>query len=650
MTKKNRAARPGLRQTAAAILAALLTFPPGSIPAAWAQDAVTVDGISVGVDRVQIQLSAEAQYTSRVTANPPRLILDLTGVEYRADAKSFPAKGIYLKDVRASQYQPAPDMVSRVVLDLNEMTGYQITKNDSGLLVTLGSPGQAAGADSPAPDASDSSDQQAPVKPNVGETGGMTTKVSADVNDISARNDATQRATPPEPPPAPAHAAAAAQDPQKASVNSDIMSRLPHDLVSLDFDNTDVRDVIKLLAAKSRINVIYGPDVTGNVTLHLIDVPFDEAFRTILTMYGLSTAQIGSNVLRVVTPATLAKSQSALATATKVIALGYAKAADVLTTVNQVRQAEGRTGTAVAVAATNSLVVTESTDGLAKTELLVAQLDQRPAQVLIEAKIVEVNLTKNMDYGVQWGYESATPGKYGGQQGLNLIGNTKSQGIASSPTQTPLSNNPNVTVPSGAGAGAGTGVSLAQQAAGALTLGRITNNYFLNASLMAAALDDKVKVLSDPKIATLNNQTASIAVNNNIPYVTNAVSATGASVPSVTNVAEGITLSVTPTINADGRITLVVNPQVTEPGVTVTNPTGTAIPGTNTRTAQTTVIVRDGETIVIGGLISDQNEVSISKVPFFGDIPVLGWLFKSKSITRTRTELLIFVTTKILSN
>lgn len=411
MTKKHRAARQALRQAAAAILAALVAFPPGAIPAAWADDAVSVDGITVGVDRVQIQLSAGAQYTSRVTANPPRLILDLTGVEYKAESKAFPAKGLYLKGVRASQFQPAPDMVSRVVLDLNEMTGYQISKNDAGLLVTLGSPAQTADADLPANDSSDQPDQAPPVKPNVGETGGMTTHVSSDLNDIGSRMDATQKSAVPEPPPAPPRPASAvsAQNQQKAFDNSDIMSRLPHDLVSLDFDNTDIRDVIKLLAAKSRINVIYGPDVTGNVTLHLIDVPFDEAFRTILTMYSLSTAQIGSNVLRVVTPATLAKSQGALATATKVIPLGYAKATDVLTTVNQVRQAEGRTGTAVAVAATNSLVVTESTDGLAKTELLVAQLDKRPEQVLIEAKIVEVTLTKTMDYGINWGFESVTP-------------------------------------------------------------------------------------------------------------------------------------------------------------------------------------------------------------------------------------------------
>jgi len=627
-----------------------MVFPPGAIPAAWADDAVSVDGITVGVDRVQIHLSAEAQYTSRVTANPPRLILDLAGAEYKVDSKAFPAKGLYLKGVRASQYQPAPDMVSRVVLDLNEMTGYQISKNDAGLLVTLGSPAQTADADLPASDSSDQPDQAPAVKPNVGETGGMTTRVSSDLNDIGSRMDATQKSAVPEPPPAPPRPASvgSAQNQQKNSENSDIMGRLPHDLVSLDFDNTDIRDVIKLLAAKSRINVIYGPDVTGNVTLHLIDVPFDEAFRTILTMYSLSTAQIGSNVLRVVTPATLAKSQGALATATKVIPLGYAKATDVLTTINQVRQAEGRTGTAVAVAATNSLVVTESTDGLAKTELLVAQLDKRPDQVLIEAKIVEVTLTKTMDYGINWGFESVTPGTIGGQNGSNLVGTQVPPASTAGTTLPPLNINPLVAAPSGAVIG-GTGVNLTpSQVNGALTLGRITNNYFLTATLMAAAQDDKVKVLSDPKVATLNNQPATINVTTNVPYTTNAVTATNTSIPTVSYVQEGITLTVTPTINADGRVTLTVNPSVIQaaPGIAASS----GAPATETRSTQTTVIVRDGETIVIGGLISDRNEVEITKVPFLGDIPILGWLFKSKSIARNRTELLIFVTTKILTN
>lgn len=195
----------------------------------------------------------------------------------------------------------------------------------------------------------------------------------------------------------------------------------------------------------------------------------------------------------------------------------------------------------------------------------------------------------------------------------------------------------------------GTGVNLTPSTInGALTLGRITNNYFLTATLMAAAQDDKVKVLSDPKVATLNNQPATINVTTNVPYTTNSVTATNTSIPTVSYVQEGITLTVTPTINADGRVTLTVNPSVIQaaPGIAASS----GAPATETRSTQTTVIVRDGETIVIGGLISDRNEVEITKVPFLGDIPVIGWLFKSKSLARNRTELLIFVTTKILNN
>lgn len=677
MTIKKCTPRPG-RSLAACLLAALMVVPPGSIPAASAADAPTVDGFSISPDKVQIELSGETQYTSRVSASPPRLILDLAGAEYRADGKTFGGKGKFLKGVRASQFQGKPDLVSRVVLDLSEATAYQISRNDEGLLVVLGSaaePAKEAAAEPSssgkgAPDLSEIAERAAgapaepapavkplaaaapAVKPGVGETGGMTTKASAELGEIAERSEAASDGASPASEPAAAPAAPVAES-RKAVVDSDVMARLPHDLVSVDFDNTDVKEVIKLLSAKAKLNIIYGEDVAGNLTLHLVDVPFDEAFRTILAMLNLSTSQIGSNILRVLTPAALVKTQKAAATTTKVFTLNYSKPSEVLPTINQVREAEGRAGTAIAADKTNSLIVTESVEGMPKTAILVAQLDQRPKQVLIETKIVEVSLSKSMDYGVSWSYAEFDRGKVGGKQGFNSIGAPLGPAVANT-IALPADGAGNIgTTGFGKGslpgaANGGTGVSLAQPAFGALSLGRITNNYFLNASLMAAASDGKVKVLSDPKIATLNNQPASINVNTNVPYVTQNVSATGAQTQTVTYVPEGITLTVTPTINSDGRITLNVNPSITEPAAASLTNTATGAPGTNTRSAQTTVIVRNGETIVIGGLISDRNETTISKVPVLGDIPILGWLFKSKAITRVRTELLIFVTTKLL--
>ncbi|MDE2489443.1 MAG: type IV pilus secretin PilQ, partial [Elusimicrobia bacterium] len=434
-------------------------------------------------------------------------------------------------------------------------------------------------------------------------------------------------------------------------VGRNLLSLLPKDRVSLDFDNTDIRGVLKLMAAKAHVNIIYGPDVQGNLTLHLRRTPFDEAFRSVLSMMNLTTDQIGDSVLRVITPAALNAQRTTGSPITQVIPLNYAKAADVKTTIDAVRTAEGRAGSTSVDAKTNSIIVTESLEGLEATENLIAQLDQRPKQVLIEAKLIEVNANSGFDYGIQWNSLGLENGSIGGKSGTNVIGGPAGQ---ANTTLTPGALNGNALYGTSGGspygaAGPGTGVNLAaDKIFGALTLGRITNNYILNATITAAASEGKAKVLSDPKITTLNNQPANINVTTQIPYVTSNVASTGVQTQTVTYATTGIQLTVTPSINADGRILLQVNPNVSQPSVTASGSTQTGAPAIDSRNASTTVLVRDGETIVIGGLISDSLQDTISKVPLLGDIPILGWLFKKKTKTRTRNELLIFVTTKIL--
>ena len=431
----------------------------------------------------------------------------------------------------------------------------------------------------------------------------------------------------------------------------DAFSRMPTDPVNLDFDNTDVRDVLKLLGAKAKINIIYGSDVTGALTLHLSEVPFNEAFRTVLSMMQLSTDQVGDNILRVITPAALTAQRSASTAITKVIPLNYAKALAVKLTIDSVRTAEGRAGASSTDLNTNSIIVTESLEGMLATENLIYQLDQRPRQVLIEAKLIEVSLNNSLDYGIQWNYAGLQTGSKGGQ-GVNSVGTTLG------PTGLPVPGAllgggvtaPGITSVGGIGAaGGGTGVSLAaDKIFGALTLGRVTNNYLVNATISAAASEGKAKVLSDPKIATLNNQAANINVTTQIPYVTSNVASTGVQTQTVSYVTTGIQLTVTPSINADGRILLVINPNVSQPSVSAAANTQTGAPAVDTRNAQTSVLVRDGETIVIGGLISDSLQDTIAKIPILGDIPILGWLFKKKTKSRIRNELLIFVTTHVL--
>lgn len=698
-----------LKKAAAVLLAAALVIPQGAA-AAFAADAVLVapvalfQGVDVSDDFVAIKLSTTAQYNSFLTQTPPRLVMELLDVKQEGKSITVDGKGNFLKGVRSSQFEKAPRMVTRVVLDLVKMAGYKIGSNEKGLTVQLmgsmdgetakaevkpvvkeapvvpaapkvvakraakaapkavaktapaavvaavAAPVAASAPVAPAVVVEEVEPVKPAVKPNITAAGafkrsGFQGKMSTELAAIAESEDVGQGKVV-----IPDDLGDEVKSDRRLGgrIYKDLISRLPKDTVTLDFDNTDIRDIIKLLAAKAKINIIYGSDVSGSLTLHLSDVPFHEAFRTVLSMMQLSTDQVGDNILRVITPSELTRQRTSATNITKVIPLNYAKAAEVKTTIDSVRTAEGRTGSSSVDVKTNSLIVTESLEGMLATENLVAQLDQRPRQVLIEAKLVEVNTNSGFNYGIQWDYTGSQRGRAAGQMGTTLIGGVATPNAANSPILSPIDSNANALAGVGATA-RGTGVALAaDKVFGALTVGRITNNYFLSATLTAAASEGKAKVLSDPKIATLNNQAANINVTTQIPYVTSNVASTGVQTQTVSYVTMGIQMTVTPSINADGRILLVINPTVSQPSVSAAGSTQTGAPAVDSRNANTTVLVRDGETIVIGGLISDSMQDTIAKIPLLGDIPILGWLFKKKSKSRVRNELLIFVTTRIM--
>jgi type IV pilus assembly protein PilQ len=660
-----------LRRSLAVVVALAVVFPQGLAVQAWADDTtVTVDGLSIGNDTVTIKLSAATQYNDFLTSDPPRLVVELFDAQDEVGAKELPGQGRFLKRVRVSQFQSSPRMISRVVMDLKATAGYRLAQAGNSLVVQLvdesGAEPAAAPSAAPATDQDSPADQppaESAAKPSIvpkaqGAAGVLAvpasaTETSAELSAMASEGapaPAPAKAEPrPEPGPRASHAGT------RISAGGDIMARLPKDLVTLDFDETELRDVLKLMAAKAKINIIYGNDVSGStpVTLHLNDVPFNEAMQTLLSMAGLVTTQVGDNILRILTVTELSKQRTQATNITKVIPLNYSKAGDILPSLAAVRTAEGRTGSATADAKTNSLILTESPDGMATEERLIAQLDVKPKQVLIEAKLIELTLSNSLDLGIQWNYLSNDTAKIGNQVGSNLIGTLANPAASASPIATPLNQNANFAPVNPGSLSQGTGVNLpANNVLGALTLGRITNNFYLAATLTAAATAGKVKVLSDPKIATLNNQPANINVTTQYPYLTSSVATTagGAISSNVQYVSVGIQLSVTPTINADGRIMLNINPNVTQPSATAPTNAASGAPGIDQRQAQTTVLVKDGETIVIGGLITDSVTDTIAKIPLLGDIPILGWLFKSKHKQHTRSELLIFVTPKILAD
>lgn len=641
--------------------------------AAPAPRAVALESVEVGPDTVSLQLSEKVRFTPSVTANPPRLIVELAGVEHRAKAKLQEGQGRFLKKVRSGQFKKTP-LTSRIVLDLAKPVGYQAKWEGSRLVLSLqGGAEPAAEAAVPAPKpaaktiaVSVTPEAQPPV--SVSTPAAAAVQVEAQDEEEAPEPEAPAKKAPPIPKEFSSELGEMAATPESsrsheeavaraysgasyAGGRRDILASLSSEPITLDFDQTDIRDVLKLVAAKAKVNIIYGADVGGPISLHLVDVPFREAFMTILQMQGFVADQTAENILRIMTPATLAKERSVAVNQTRVIKLKYSKAGEMKTAVDAVRQAEGRQGKITVDDGSNSMIVTDTLEGIASLENLLSKLDVRPLQVMIEAKLVEVKLTKDLHFGIQWDYFDVNRGEALGKQGLTTVGSPAFPGT--DPFTLPLDQNsmkvPGMTTTGGAiGAGGrGTGVFLpASKAFGALTVGRITNNYLLSATLTAAASQGKVKVLSDPKIATLNGKKASINITTQIPYVTSNVSATGVISQNTAFITTGIMLDVTPTINADGRITLEVNPTVSQPSGQ--SATGTGAPAVDSRTAKTMVISQDGETIVIGGLITDSVSNQVAKVPLLGDIPFLGWLFKKKFVDRSRVELLIFVTTRVM--
>ncbi len=625
-------------------LAAAAAFFSQNVPVAYAVENATVKSVRVSADSVYIATDRPVQYKAFTMDKPPKLVVELMDSKMKT-LQEIPVNGASLRRVRTGQYKSSPVSVSRVVMDLASRTAYEITRKGSELIVTLGSrpaprPVQAV-KDAPAAAAEAAGVTVIPPDGKVQDKPVTMTLEAAPVKPA----DVTVAAVP-----APAARRTAAS---RYSAGKSILDNLPREPITLDYSDADVRDVLDMLAAKAGVNMIYGDDVSGTLTISLSKVPFDEAFQTILNVKGLAAQQVGDNILRIAAPATFMAEQKKAMPQTRVFFLSYAKASEVKAQVDSVATAEGRTKASCnADEANNALIVTDNPISLDATARLIRSLDRVPKQVLIEAKLVEVSLDNSLDYGISWSAYGEKNGNYfgsgnaadqsmigGGNPGMQTPGASGVTDGTGRLVSNPLS-----------GTNGGSGVNLpANVVYGAFRLGKVASNYMFDAVITAAAKKGKAKVLSDPKVATLNNKEANINITTQIPYTTTEVSASNppVSTTKVTYLTTGIILKVTPTINPDGRISMKINPSISQPSATITPVAGGA-PGIDTRSADTSVIVRDGETIVIGGLISDTQSEAVFKVPILGDIPILGYLFKKKSMSRQRMELLIFVTPKVI--
>jgi type IV pilus assembly protein PilQ len=426
--------------------------------------------------------------------------------------------------------------------------------------------------------------------------------------------------------------------------------------LTLNFQDIDVRSVLQLLADTSGQNIVVSDSVTGNLTLRLQNVPWDQALDIVLRTKGLDKRRQDNVIIIGPTEELASREKAELAahkevqelspTHTEFMQVNYAKVIDLaklIKTTNAKDSMLSPRGSLSIDERTNTLLVQDTADKLADVRRLVQTLDVPVKQVLIEARIVIVSDTFERDLGARFGVTSA---QKNGSNGLlsvtgtgtgadtmtqSAIGNLASTGIVT-PVATPsLTNRYQVNLP-------------AAKTNGSIGVSLLGGSYIVDLELSAAQNEGKSETISSPRIITANQKQATIMQGVEIPYQESASS--GATTTQFKNAV--LSLKVTPLITPDNRVVLDLDVSDDSVGQQVTSATGGSVPSIDTRQIITQVLVNDGQTVVLGGILDTTKTKSANKVPWLGDIPVLGNLFKSTTNINNKTELLIFITPKIL--
>lgn len=446
----------------------------------------------------------------------------------------------------------------------------------------------------------------------------------------------------------------------KAAVVDPTKKEFKGERLTLNFQDIETRAVLQLLAETSGQNIVVSDTVQGNVTLRLQNVPWDQALDIVLRTKGLDKRQEG-NVIYVAPAEELAarekqllESQKAMTelapVRTEYLQVNYAKASDLAALIRTQGKASllSERGSVSIDERTNTLLLQDTADRLADIRRLVSTLDIAVKQVLIEARIVIVSDDFSRSLGVRFG--GAFVGNYGSSDGLMYMG---SQGLNSADGE----RGPIIS-PNGPG---GVGIDGNQVAtppvpdrylvnlpianpAGRLALTLLDSDYVVDLEITAAQSEGRGEIVSAPRVITANGKEASIEQGVEIPYQESASS--GATTTQFKKAV--LSLKVTPQITPDDRVILDLTVNKDSVGQVVPSATGGFVPSIDTREITTQVLVNDGQTVVLGGILETERRDTVNKVPYLGNIPGLGVLFRSKQKTDNKDELLIFVTPKIL--
>jgi len=597
---------------------------------------------------VVIGLQGVVEVQDFTLRDPARLVIDLLGARLAAPATLYDGQNRGgVKNLRYAQFQPG---TVRVVIDLDVLKDYQVTRSDHEVRVEIGTDRTAFAAWSselvasappaPRPVAS------APVRAAARGTPTAPEDAEAPPSGSGYESAAlTLPAIPADPTSIERFLASHASESQQ--------SQAPR--ITVRWDGADIQDVVTGFAAFSGRTIVVARDVKGNVTAEIKNQPWDLAFAAVLESQGLTYQVLEGGIINVLNKADFARADSTVPVETRLVRINYAKATSLLAAVQSI-VSKGR-GAVVADTAHNALVITDTRNRINDVEQFVKGLDIRTPQVSIQAKIIAVDRTEIEDMGLQYDLGSQTqffntlvqrPIASTAQPGANNINGVPTGTI---PTQFYTANQTVIDLGGNSLSALGNAGQAVINPALNLIFSTAIGNFDLTTFLQALTnlqLDD---IQAEPTITTLDNRPAEVLVGNRVPIRVVDVSApsTGGAAPLATVNFEqtGINLKVTPHVTSNRQVLMEVHAERSN----IVPSTSTDLGYTfQTQQADNQILVADGETAVIGGLTETEVTVAKSGIPFLADLPILGRLFSFTNQQETRTDLLILITPHIVDD
>jgi len=597
---------------------------------------------------VRVEGDGSLDYHAARLQNPERLVLDFAGARLAVHRSQIPGVAAPVRGVRLGQYKPE---VARVVIELTAETPYRISRDGHAIVVLFPVPPAPAPAEAVEPKPATTTavrkahlDIPAPA-PRLPRTSTRLAALRAPKIDLP--RELTQPSTvlasfrgknevvaPPPP---------AAQQPAATGTvasGSGGTAKYTGEPVSVNLKDVDLKDFFRLIHEISGLNIVLDPAVKGSLTIVLDEVPWDQALDIVLQNNGLDK-QLSKNVLRIATQKTLTKEAQSqkdlikaqsdaidMVTVTRV--LSYSKATALRDTLKRFLTARGDI---LADERSNQLIIRDIPSVIPTLDNLIRQLDKKSQQVEIEARVVQASRTFAQDIGTQLAFAGSTTSGRSVVSGVNAVGTSVG-------TNTLLPVPPLIDGTGAAGMPFGTNLG-AQTPTSGIGFYHRSPNFAVDFMITAMETKGVGKLLSKPKVITQNNEKATVKQGTKIPVQT-----TINNTISTIYIDVVLKLEVTPQITADGTVfmeVLVENDQI-DTGI----PAVQGMPALDTQSAETKVTVVDGGTVVIGGVIVNQNQVNINQVPFVGSIPLIGHLFRRNTVNVKSQELLFFLTPRIL--